>query len=289
MTSTHANTSDMLGINFGNDGDAYTVFTFWSGDQWFAANVDSILSVSQDLGDLQPSPFKLKGAIGTIRYQSKPVLICDFAKMLGIPGGRELREGLIETLTQREQDHVEWLNALEDSLSNDVPFTKARDPKQCAFGKWYDQFSTRDSELMEILSRFDAPHRAIHALADELLNLKSRGQLDQALEKLNHARINTLAQLRKQFNYARDQINSSIRPVVLYLTADGSTPLIGLMIDEINDVISFGKNEMNDLESLSFAQAIDCQEIFAGYLSKDGQQDCLLINPDKIFASIRSN
>ena len=288
MTTATANSSDMLGINFGNDGDAYTVFTFWSGDQWFAANVVNILSVTQDLDDLQPTPFKLKGAIGTIRYQSKPVLICDFSQMLGIPAGRELREELIETLTAREQDHVEWLNALEDSLNNDVPFSKARDPHQCAFGKWYDNFKTRDSELMEILSRFDTPHKTIHALADELLGLKSAGQLDKALAKLQHARVNTLANLRKQFAYARDQISSSIRPVVLYLTTDGSTPLIGLMIDEINDVISFSKNEMNGLDSLSFANAIDCQEIFDGYLSKEGERDCLLINPNKIYASIKN-
>jgi chemotaxis signal transduction protein len=288
MTSATANSSDMLGINFGNDGDAYTVFTFWSGDLWFAANVDNILSVSQDLDDLQPTPFKLKGAIGTIRYQTKPVLICDFSQMLGICGGREIREGLIETLTAREQDHVDWLNALEDSLNNDVPFSKARDPHQCAFGKWYDNFKTRDAELMDILARFDAPHNAIHALADELLSLKSTGQLNTAVEKLQYARNNTLANLRKHFAYARDQISSSIRPVVLYLTTDGSTPMIGLMIDEINDVISFSKNEMNGLDSLSFADAIDCQEIFDGYLSKDGERDCLLINPNKIYASIKN-
>lgn len=286
MNTATANSGDMLGINFGNDGDAYTVFTFWSGDQWFAASVSNILSVSQDLENLQPSPFELKGAIGTIRYQSKPVMICDFSKMLGIRSGRELRESLIETLTAREQDHVEWLNALEDSLNNDVPFSKARDPHQCAFGKWYDKFKSRDAELMDILSRFDAPHKAIHALADDLLGLKTTGQLQKALEKLGHARNNTLAQLRKNFAYARDQINSSIRPVVLYLTVDGSTPLIGLMIDEINDVVSFSKNEMHELSSLSFADAIDCQEIFDGYLSKDGQRDCLLINPNKIYASI---
>lgn len=288
MISSTASSTDILGLNFGHNDDSYTVFTFWSGDQWFAAKVENTLSIAQDLENLQPAPSSLRGSLGLVRHQDRPVIICDFASMLKIPSGQEYRKNLVEALNAREQEHIDWLNSLEASLTGEEPFTKARDPHQCAFGKWYDNFSTRDEELAEILLRFDEPHKTIHAMADELLTLKSQGKVDLALNKIKLARLNTLAQLRQQFSLARNQISQSIRPVILYLTVDGRTPLIGLLIDEVNDVVTFAKNEMNELDSLGFGNAITCREMFSGYLSKDGGRECLLIDAANIIPCIES-
>ena len=288
MISCTENPTDILGLNVDQDDGSYTVFTFWSGDQWFAANVKNTLSIAQDIDALQPAPSSIRGSLGIIRHQNKPVMICDFSNVLGIPSGRQYREELIETLHAREQDHIEWLNSLEKSLTTDEPFTKARDPHQCAFGKWYDNFSTRDEELAEILTRFDEPHKLIHGMADELLSMKSRGETEKALEKIKLARLNTLAHLRQQFSRARNQIGQSIRPVILYLTTDGYTPLIGLLIDEVNDVVTFSSSEMNDLDSLGFGNAITNQDMFAGYLSKDGSRECLLIDADNIMRCMKT-
>ncbi len=288
VNSSSTSSTDILGLNFGNKEDSYTVFTFWSGEQWFAVNVENTLSIAQDLDELQPAPSSLSGALGIIRHQGKPVVICDFSIMLGIPGGLAHKEQLIEDLHSHEQDHVAWVDALETSLISDEPFTKARDPHQCTFGKWYDKFSTYDEELAEILTRFDAPHKAIHALADELLTMKSQGKTDSALEKFRRAKLDTLVALRQNFAHTRKQISQSIRPIILYLTLDGRTPLIGLLIDKVSDVATFAKSDMNGLDSLGFGNTIARQEMFAGYLSKDGSRECLLIDASNIMASINT-
>ena len=93
-------------------------------------------------------------------WVSDTLYAIDISKVLTI--SRELGN----MLTEREKDHIEWVQALEDSLLNDTPFVKAKDPHKCAFGQWYDTFKSRDETLMEALSEFDKPHTQIHSLAD---------------------------------------------------------------------------------------------------------------------------
>ena len=69
--------------------------------------------------------------------------------------GTEVTQKLIQLFTEKEKDHHDWLNALEESIVDGVPFTKAKDPHQCAFGKWYDKFQT-------LAGRFILFHRRCH-------------------------------------------------------------------------------------------------------------------------------
>ena len=66
-------------------------------------------------------------------------------------------------------------------------FTLARDPHQCAFGKWFDNFKTDNIAVSEVLKKFDAPHKRIHALADEIEELLEKRCMEQVLVKFEHA------------------------------------------------------------------------------------------------------
>ena len=259
-----------------------TAFTFWVGEQMLAVPVHNVLSVTQNLADLKPTPIKGRGLLGATRYRGKPVAIYDLAAMFDIVSGGQYKTELLDILQAREQDHLDWLDALEESIKTDVPFTKARDPHQCAFGKWYDSFTTRDAAFAEILERFDEPHRQIHALADELLELKARGDMDEALYRLDIARNTVLRRLRKTFHHARVQLKESIRDVVLNLTTDGETPMVGLKIDEINDVITYPRERLLPLSDVGLPLAEHTERLFNGYLSNDRGEDCLLIDPEQI-------
>ncbi len=262
--------------------DTLTAFTFWVGEQMLAVPVHNVLSVTQNLADLRPTPLKGRGLLGATQYRGKPVAIYDMAAMLDIVSGRQYKTELLDILQAREQDHLDWLDALEESIKTDAPFTKARDPHQCAFGKWYDHFTTRDTAFAEILERFDEPHRQIHALADELLELKSRGDEEEALYRLDIARNTVLRRLRKTFHHARVQLQESIRDVVLNLTVDGETPLVGLKIDEINDVIPYPRERLLPLADVGLPVSSHAERLFTGYLSNRKGEDCLLIDPEQI-------
>ena len=168
------------------------VFTFWLADTAFAVSIRHIHSVVQDDQEIRPVPAAAPGLLGTVWYHGAPVPVYDFAARLGTPSGREVKDALVQTLDKREEDHIQWLAALEASIRDGVAFTKARDPSRCAFGQWFETFETRDEVLREIMGQFDKPHRRIHALADELLTMASSGRKDAALERLEHERATTL-------------------------------------------------------------------------------------------------
>jgi len=271
-----------------DDSEALTVFTFWIGDELFAIDIANILSITQDLDSLLKTPVKSKGLTGIINYLGDPVAVYNFAEMLSIPSSRELKTELVDLLDAREKDHVDWVEALEKSLKEDVPFEKARDPHMCEFGKWYDKFETRDEALTDIMKRFDKPHKKIHALADELLGLKERNKLDIALEKLQIARHSTLSYLKKHFSHAREQVQDSLHTVVINITNDGSKPVIALQIDEIHEVMNFTQTDLIGLDRIGL-DAIDGMEgYFKGYLGgEDNKSSCLLLDTENLLNNIK--
>jgi len=272
-----------------NDSEVLTVFTFWIGDELFAINIENILSVTQDLEKLLQPPVKSRGLMGVINYMDEPVAVYNFAEMLAIPSTREIKKDLVELLNAREQDHVDWVDALEDSLKNDASFEKTRDPHMCAFGKWYDKFATRDEALTDIMKHFDKPHKEIHALADELLDLKQNGALDDALEKLRIARLTNLNYLRKHFSHARSQIEESLHTVVINITNDGDNPLMALQIDEIHEVMDFNQSDLRDLERMGLDVVLEMEGLFKGYLgSDDNQSSCLLLDTSNLLVNVKA-
>ena len=271
-----------------NENDVLTVFTFWIGDELFAIDIDNILSVTQDMENLLQPPVKSRGLMGVINYMDVPVAVYNFAEMLNIPSTRSIKSGLVESLNASEQDHDDWLDALEKSLTEDVPFDKERDAQMCAFGKWFNKFKTRDEALTDIMSHLEKPHKEIHAMADELLNLKENGQQEKALEKLKTVRVTTLNYFKKYLSHARSQIEESLHSVVINITNDGTKPLVALQIDEIHEVMNFNQSDLRSLDKIGLEAVLEMEGLFKGYLgSQDNRSSCLLLDSDNLLSSVK--
>ncbi len=258
------------------------IFTFFVEDMMFGIDVENVLMLGQDVNAIQRLPLEERGFCGVTKFQGIAVPVLDFAHRLGVPSGIDQKSELLTILTQREQDHIEWLNALENSIRTGAAFTKATNPKECAFGKWHSQFTTRDQTLQELLDAFTEPHTAIHAIADKLLNLRDNRQEAQALEALNHARSTILRRLRALFARTRDQISSGMRQVLLFVTTDGKTPRYALLIDEINDVIHYTDAEFQRSDQGALKEIPHIAHVIDGIFVRDGQSDCLYFSLDKL-------
>jgi len=271
-----------------NESGVLTVFTFWIGDELFAIDIDNILSVTQDMDNLLQPPVKSRGLMGVINYMDEPVAVYNFAEMLNIASTRHIKVGLVELLNASEQDHIDWLDALEQSLKDDVPFEKEHDAKLCGFSKWYTKFKARDEALTDIIANFATPHEDIHALADELLSLKSDGKVEEALALLANARENQLGQLKKYFSQARSQIEESLHTVVINITNDGAKPLVALKIDEIHEVMNFNKSDLRSLDKIGLDAILEMEGLFKGYLgSQDNRSSCLLLDTANLLSSVK--
>lgn len=263
-------------------------FTFWISDTLYAIDISRVLTISQDMENIQSVPAQAKGLIGMVEFQDTAVPVLDFANMLNFASGIDNNKNLMNLLNDKEKDHVDWVSALEDSLQSDVPFTKAKDPHRCAFGQWYDSFKSRDETLMEILLEFDKPHKQIHALADKLLDMKQAGDVDKALEILQYERNVTLKRLLKRFELARTHLSESSRQVLLYITEDGTTPIVALRIDDINDVVDFKPEQFKPMDHINTLLTGPAAEVVIAYLKQPEQADCLLVEASNLINIARA-
>ena len=272
----------------GNDfSNGLRAFTFWVGDTLYAIDIGRVLTISQELSSIQNLPARGKGLLGMVEFQEHAIPVVDFALMLELESGSVRGKNLIQSLEAREKEHHEWLNSLEDSLINGSPFLKAKDPHECAFGKWYDSFKSRDETLMELMLDFNQPHKQIHSLADKLLNMYVAGEAEKALDILRLERDITMKRLSRHFAQAREHIRESSRSVLLYVTEDGRTPTVALQIDDIHDVIDFKPQQFKPMQTVKAILGADESKLITHYLKQKDTADCLLIDASRISEIIK--
>jgi chemotaxis signal transduction protein len=274
--------STSLGSKGGKDKQNRQVFTFFIEDMMFGLDVENVLMLGQEVNEIQRLPVEERGFCGVVRFQGELVPVLDYAHRIGIDSGVDVKSELIEILTVREQEHVDWLNALEQSIRTGVMFSNTIDPKRCEFGKWYSTFVTRDETLKELLQSFEEPHRKIHNLAETLLALRDEGKQDEAITLLKYEKQTTLRRLQALFERARDQIKGGMRPVLLYVTTDGKTPRYALMIDEINDVINYTAADYQSSLSGGLALFNKIDDVIDGIYTKPNLPDCLYFDVNQV-------
>lgn len=258
--------------------DGMQVFMFRLEDVPYGVRIEHLLAISQDMRSLREVPSRAHGFVGLIEYLGTVVPVLDLAQMLGRKNRREMNEELISLLNAREKDHLEWLDALERSITNDLPFTGERDPHRCTFGHWLDSYKHSDPALAELFADFDAPHKRIHALADELLEKERKEGKEAALLALALERRITLQTLLRAFEFVRETLRSSLHEVLMYVTLDGRTPRMALRVDDIQNILAFEEGDRIPLDAIELPARAISRELISDYLrGKVG--DCFLLDP----------
>lgn len=175
---------------------------------------------------------------GAILFQDQAITWKPLWGLLGEASQFKAFDELAALLPQRRQDHLDWMAALEQSLLHDIPFTKARSPYECAFGKWFYSFHTDDRRLAMLLSQFEAPHGRIHGLADRLLSVQAAGNREQALAIFEEEKAGTLVNLLRLFDDVLALLPQLKRPVALIVHDGENRHALG--IDRVLDIRDIG-------------------------------------------------
>lgn len=168
---------------------------------------------------------------GVVRVRDQMITVADLRMMFGKESLKAQSNALIELLDAREQDHRRWLQTLENSINDGVEFTLTTDPHKCAFGRWYDTFTTDRLLLSNHLKRFDAPHRAIHAVGEQATRLVAENKQAEAQRVVHQARLGVLGDLIELFEGARRIVSSEDREILVTLRK--TNPASGLCVDAI--------------------------------------------------------
>lgn len=260
------------------------VFTFFVEDMMFGLNVANVLMLDQNINKVQRVPIEEQGFFGVVTFQGVVVPVLDFAHRLGVRSGIDAKKQLLEQINQREKTHQEWVQQLSQSLSNGEPFLLDLAASDCDSALWYRQFESHDESLNEMIHAFIEPHNELHEVGVQAMNQVRRDGSDNVVTDFQQKASHLLLKLKTLGKRAKEQIESDMRQVLLFITDDGKTPRYALLIDEINDVISYDAGEFQSSSKGALAQINKIREILSGIYSHDEQKDCLFLDINKLLA-----
>jgi len=184
---------------------------------------------------------------GIVRYREELFKIFDMRSIIGAgTKGAEIAE-FNAIMDQRQQDHINWIQALENSVENNTSFTLATDPHKCAFGKWYDSFLTEDLKLKTILDKFSTPHDKIHAIAKVVGTHLERGEYNEAKEIINRTRTFELKQMLNLFPMVKEAYQKSNNGYLILLKIGDSK--YGIAVDNVSSVESVEEVDSDSIEN----------------------------------------
>ena len=224
-------------------------------------------------------PVNVTYARGMITLRDKAIPLIDLRSLLGFETMDEEQREIIDMLIVREEDHVKWLHELENSVKEEREFKLATDPHKCNFGKWYDNFTTDSLILGSLLPKFDAPHKRIHGIAQEVVDHTAKGQQETALAIIERTRNAELARMIHLFEQAKSIIKENQRELALVLKI--GERLIAVSVDLVTSVETLIENTGDDisyqLESLGNGLLRGIAQ------SKIDDRVILLVDPESIF------
>lgn len=262
--------------------DTQRALTFTIDQSSFGIDVSHILSFSDSFGDIKYSTNHAEGFIGYLDFRNTLVQVFECATALSQTRERESVIKLVADIKTYQQAHIDWVAALEHSITSSESFTKPRDPRLCAFGQWFYAFETDDDGLRALLNKIEDPHKHIHSLADKLLDMTAAGNQAQAIEELRIEKQTTLKKLLRVLDYINDYLNNSIHPIVIHLTKDGRTPWFSLVLDTMGDIAEYSSLSLDDMQS------VNQNEPIKGYVRDPSGNSFMLLSLDKLYDQVNS-
>lgn len=193
---------------------------------------------------------------GVINLRGRVLPVMDLRMKLGMSSLLAETDKLIELLEQREQDHLNWIAELELSVQERREFKLATDHHKCAFGKWFDSFTTDNRLLSSCLQKFDTPHQKIHSIANNVKELEGQDNFDGAFEIINQTKEGELAEMIRLFAEARSLLRHSHREIALVL--DWQDKGMVVSVDSVETVEKISPSTIDDLPKTFSTKDNEC-------------------------------
>lgn len=181
-------------------------------------------------------------------------------------------------LHAREEDHRKWMLELQNCVAEKRDFKGQLDPHRCAFGIWYDSFTTDNAFLSRILKQFDEPHQKIHAIGQQVNQLIAAGDFASAGDVIAKARATHLSRLFELFEEARQTIIDYQREVMIVLEINGKSA--AFTVDSAESVEYLDPVEVNTGDWGPTAS--DGQYIVSAARRRGTDDLVLLLNPEAL-------
>lgn len=243
----------------------------------YAISCKSVISLMQ-LGQVIPIPNAPYEIRGVIKFRDQVISLVNMRKILNLKSVDEEVQEFCQMMDTMEAAHLNWLNTLEKSVEERTEFTLTTDPHKCAFGIWYDNFTSTDTEMMFLLKKFDAPHKIIHNIAIKIKELREQNEyeaIDVLIEKTKNAE---LVQMVKLFASVKESFAESKREISIVL-GDGKNNLC-ISVDEVVAI-----EYLTEIDQDLIKDTITNTEYLIGIGKRKNGSTVLLLNDEYIMST----
>ena len=208
------------------------------GGESFAVPVNFVREIVT-MPKVSPVPESETYMRGVVNLRDSVIPVIDMRLRLGMISCIDETEAYIQMMDDRESDHRNWLQELEQSVKEQRPFKLATDPHQCAFGKWYYAYDANSSvnqciSLNMIMPKFEGPHDSIHEIAKKVADMQNSNNFDGAMALIEKTRKTELARMIDLFDEARAIIRERRRELAVVIEIKGTK--VAMAVDAVESI-----------------------------------------------------
>jgi purine-binding chemotaxis protein CheW len=218
--------------------------------QQFAIRADHVHEILS-MPEITSIPMCRPQSRGVICLRGRVLPLIDMRKCFGWQSVPEELDAFSALMNQREQDHRNWLVALEKSVAEDTEFRLATDPHKCAFGQWYYSYRSPSPWVMSLLRKFESPHNSIHAIAVQALELAKAQKLEQAYRLIQEKRDGELGEMVSLFRSFKELMRETLKELAMVITMHQKP--FAVAIDGALAVEAVSSDLIKELDTNAFA------------------------------------
>lgn len=221
----------------------YIVFTV--ADNQYAIAVESIERIIQ-IPHLTPIPNSHKCIDGMMSYEKRVTKVVNFRRLTDLP---TYESELVQVFAQIKHDHERWVSTLMEAISKNLEFSLTTDPHACRLGKWLDNYSTHDSDVLAILKVLRPVHARLHEMGHEALALREEDpEMALTILKRDISKIyeTTIGEIDKMIALT-NSISEHLQRLLIYRSGEN---FFAIKVDTIEDMVRIDDSMIKAVETI---------------------------------------
>ncbi|ATG79017.1 chemotaxis protein [Pseudoalteromonas fuliginea] len=261
------------------------LINFKVGCKTISLKILDILLTERFDNNLTTLPNNNKSFIGVKDYMDIPTPVFDLGIILNNISTEQSNTHVLKQLRIWQDKLLNWFNTLQSNVLNSSASISNNDAELQDFVLFYKEFNTDNEDLKLTISRLDEPFQLLLETAKAAIAAHNQSDHKHTSALLDKIKRNSLIQLERLFESAKEQITLDYKPIIVFTTKDGLNPHVGLLVDKVEDNIDYKKEDIRPLDKLTevgFDLDPQTKNMMRG-LIKLSQKHSVLIDPSVIF------
>ncbi|MBQ4800988.1 chemotaxis protein [Pseudoalteromonas sp. MMG006] len=264
------------------------LINFKVGCKTISLKILDILLTERFNNDLTTLPNNNKSFIGVKDYMETPTPVFDLGIILNGNSTEQSNKHALEQLRKWQESLEVWFTRLENNLTGNNTTITTTSTELHNFEMFYQEFKTDNEDLQAIIGKFDRPFKSLLQTVDKAIKASADDNKKQVSKYIIDIKQNSLMQLLRLFEAAKEQITLDYKPIIVFTTKDGSTPHVGLLVDKVEDNVDYKKEDIKPLDKLTevgFDIDPQTKNMMRGLIEL-AEKHSVLIDPSAIFSPV---